>query len=242
MRTKTILFIVASFLGSLSCWAQEVNLDDILSAYYKAINIEKMKDWQSITSTGKTTTQGIEYPFKFYLKRPGKLRIEAEVQGNKMIQAFDGKQGWSIIPWSGSSDPQDMTADEVKGMKSQADPEGGLYNWKEKGHKAELIDKEDLEGSLVYKIKLTKADGDIETWFIDAENYVPLKMSAKVKIQGNETESECYFSDYSEFNGVLMAKIMTNKFKEQTVSQIEIAKMEINLPVSDSLFVKPAKK
>ncbi|MGA2824120.1 MAG: hypothetical protein ABSE72_11410 [Bacteroidales bacterium] len=242
MKTKLLLFIAIFILSSMSCRAQEAKLDDILSAYYKAIGIEKMKEWQTVTVIAKTISQGIEYPLKFYMKRPGKLRVEVEVQGNKMIQVFDGKQGWSIIPWSGSSDPQDMTADEIKGMKNQADVEGALYNWKEKGHKAELIGKEDFEGSLVYKIKLTKEDGDIETWFIDAENYVPLKMAATVKIQGNEIESECYFSNYSEFNGVLIAKTNTNKFKGQTVSQVETDKMEINIPVSDSLFVKPLKK
>jgi outer membrane lipoprotein-sorting protein len=226
----------------MACWAQEAKLDDILSTYYKAIGIEKMKDWQTIAGTGKLIGQGMENPVKFYLKRPGKVRVEVEVQGNKMIQVFDGKQGWSITPWSGSSDPQDMTADDIKGMKNQADFEGALYNWKEKGHKAELIGKEDFEGSAVYKIKLTKADGDIETYFIDAENYVPLKMAAIVKIQGNEIESECYFSNYSEFNGVLMAKTNTNKYKGQTVSTMQLDKMDVNLPVSDSLFIKPLKK
>ena len=242
MKTKLLLFIAIPILGSMSCRAQEAKLDDVLSAYYKAISIEKMKDWQTFISTWKTITQGTEYPIKIYMKRPGKIRIEVEVQGNKIIQVFDGNQGWSITPWSGSSAPQDMTADETKEMKNQADIEGTLYNWKEKGHKAELIGKEDLEGSAVYKIKLTRSDGDIETWFIDAENYMPLKVANITKTQGNETESESYFSNYSEFNGVLMAKIITNKFKDQTVSQIEMDKTVINLPVSDSLFMKPVKK
>jgi hypothetical protein len=170
------------------------------------------------------------------------IRFELEIQGNKMIQAFDGKLGWSIAPWSGSSEPQDMTADEIKGMKSQADFEGALYNWKEKGHKAELLDKEDLEGSSVYKIKLTKADGDIETYYIDAENNVPIKVTSITKIQGNETEGESYLSNYTEFNGVLFPKTITNKYKGQTTGQFEVTKMEINLPVSDSLFMKPVKK
>jgi len=233
---------VISVWGSLSCRAQEAKLDDILSAYYKAISIEKMKDWQTFISTGKTIAQGMEFPIKIYMKRPGKIRIEVEVQGNKMIQAFDGNHGWSITPWSGSSAPQDMTADETKEMKNQADIEGTLYNLKEKGHKAVLIGKEDLEGSAVYKIKLTRSDGDIETWFIDAENYIPLKVATITKTQGNETESESYLSNYSEFNGVLMAKTITNKVKDQTVNQFVMDHMEINLPVSDSLFVKPVKK
>ena len=98
MRTKLILFITVALIGSLSCRAQEANLEDILSAYYKANGIDKIKDWQTIISTGKTIAQGTEFPFTYFLKRPGKLRTEAEIQGNKMISAFDGTNGWSIIP------------------------------------------------------------------------------------------------------------------------------------------------
>ena len=242
MKTKLVFFIATFLMGSMVCKAQEPKLDDILSSYYKAIGIEKMKDWQTFTISGKTIAQGMEFPIKIYMKRPGKIRVEAEIQGSKMIQSFDGTTGWSVVPWSGSSVPQDMSADEIKGIKTQADLEGTLYNWKEKGHKAELIGKEDFEGSTVYKIKLTRADGDIETYFMDAENYVPLKVTTITKIQGNETEGDGYFSNYKEVEGVLMAKTITNKFKGQTVSQIELDKTEINVPISDSLFMKPVKK
>jgi len=164
------------------------------------------------------------------------------VQGNKMIQAFDGQQGWSVVPWSGSSVPQDMTADEVKNVKDQSDMEGPLYNWKEKGHQAELLQKEDMEGSSVYKIKLTKANGDIDTYFIDAENFILLKISSKIKIQGNEVESESLFTNYKDINGALIAGTVTNKVKDQTMSQLVFEKIEIGLPVSDSIFMKPVVK
>ena len=239
-RTIVLLFIgIIAFTNTGK--PQDATLDEVLSAYYKAVGIEKMKDWQTITSTGKSMFGGQEFPFKTIMKRPGKLRVEADVQKMKMIQSFDGEKGWTIMPWSGSTEPQDMTADEVKGMKSQADIEGTLYNWKEKGHKAELIGKEDMEGSAVYKIKLTKADGDVETYFLDAESYVPLKMTTVTKINGNETEGDGYLSNYKEVQGVLMPFTITNKMKEQTVSSIVIEKIEINLPVSDSLFIKPVK-
>jgi outer membrane lipoprotein-sorting protein len=240
---KTIgLFFTALLFCSWSGRAEDMKLDDVLAAYYKATGLEKMKDWQTITFTGKSIAQGMEIPVKIVIKRPGMIRVEAEVQGSKMLTGFDGKQGWSITPWSGSSDPQDMTADEIKGMKEQADPEGILYNWKEKGHKAELLGKEDVEGTSAYKIKLTKADGDVETYFIDAETFLPLKISTVVKIQGNETEGEAILSNYQEVHGVMMARTVTNKYKGQVSQVVQLETTEINLPVSDSLFMKPAKK
>jgi hypothetical protein len=233
-----LLFFVAA--GALN--AQEMKLDEILNSYYKANGLEKMKDWTTLIEKGKTIAQGMEFPFSLTLKRPDKLRVEAEVQGNKMIQAFDGKAGWSVIPWSGSTVPQDMTADEVKNMKEQADMEGAIVNWKAKGHQAELLGKEDMEGSSAYKIKLTKANGDIDIYFIEAENFVLLKTTSKIKIQGNETESESQFSNYKDFNGVMIAGTITNKIKDQTVSQIVIEKVDVNPAINDSIFVKPVTK
>jgi hypothetical protein len=216
-----------------------MKLDDVLNAYYKASGTEKMKDWTTLTVKGKTIAQGVEFPITLIMKRPSRLRTEAEVQGMKLIQAFDGQQGWSITPWSGSSAPQDMTPDEIRIVKEQTDMEGPLYHWKEKGGKAELLGKEDMEGNQVYKIKLTKASGDIDISYIDAESFILLKTDSKVTIQGNETESESLYTNYKDLGGVLMATTITNKMKDQVISQLVIEKTELNLPVSDSLFMKP---
>jgi len=242
MKKTVALSIIVFLMAFTGVNAQELKLDDVLNAYYKATGLEKMKDWTTLIEKGKTIAQGMEFPFTMTMKRPSKLRVEAEIQGNKMIQAYDGQQGWSVIPWSGSSTPQDMTADDIKNMKEQADVEGALYNWKEKGHKAELLGKEDMEGSSTYKIKLTKANGDIETDFIDAENFILLKTLSIVKIQGNETEAESLFTNYQDIKGVLIAGTITNKVKEQTVSQVVIEKTEVNPAVSDTLFIKPVVK
>ncbi len=234
------IFLVC--LLSFSGKTQELKLDDVLSKYYQAIGTEHIKDWKTITMSCKTTSNGMEFPITITTKRPGKIRVEFELQGSKMIQAFDGQAGWSVVPWSGSTDPQDMTPDEVKTMKEQGDIEGSLYNWKEKGHKAELIGREDMDGTSVYKIKVILADENVETYFIDAENFVPLKVASVSKIQGNESESETYPGNYKEVNGAMMPFAFENKFKGQTVSHLVIDKYEIDKEVNDSLFVRPAKK
>ncbi|MEI6579648.1 MAG: hypothetical protein WCN92_09330 [Eubacteriales bacterium] len=242
MKKIISITILLAFFLSFSGMSQEMNLDEILSRYYKAIGLVHIKEWKTLTMTGKSTAQGMEIPLTIYVKRPGKIRIEVEVQGNKMIQVLDGMTGWTVVPWSGSTDPQDMTPDQIKGMKEQADFEGSLYNWKEKGHKVELVGKEDMDGTPVYKLKAILADENIETYYIDAENFVPLKVSTVVKIQGNETESESYPSNYKDVSGAMMPFALENKFKGQSVSHVVMEKYEINKEMDDNLFIKPAKK
>jgi hypothetical protein len=240
---KSILFsIIFLFVLSIQSKSQDLKLEDILTKYFNTIGVEKMKQWQNISTFGKANFQGTEYPFRIIMKRPGKIRIEVEIQKMKMTQAFDGQHGWSVMPWTGSTDPQDMTVDESKVIKDQADFEGSLFNWQEKGHKAELIGKEDVDGSPAYNIKVTKANGDIENIFIDAENFVILKGISKIKINGNETESENVNSNYKDVNGVLLPFTIENKTKGQTVSHFIVDKYEMNTDVNDSIFVKPVKK
>jgi len=226
-KVLNLYYFTVSFF-SFTGMTQEMNLDEVLAKISQNDWNRCVKEWKTLTMIGKSTAQGMDFPLTIYMKRPEKIRVEVESREIKCSRFFDGKTGWSVAPWTGSSDPQDMTADEVKGMKEQADFEGSLFNWKEKGNKVELIGKEDMEGTPVYKIKVIRADENIETYFIDAEDFVPLKIINVMKIQGNETESETYPSNYKEVNGGMMPFTIENKMKGQTVSHVVIDKYEIN--------------
>jgi hypothetical protein len=241
---KKIITITAFFVAviSFSGMTQEMTLDTLLARYYKTIGMATIKDWKTLIMKGKTTTQGMEFPVIIYMKRPGKIRLEVEVQGNKMLQVSDGQSGWGVIPWSGTTDPQDFTPDQLKGMKQQAEFEGSLCDWKEKGHKLELIGKEDMDGTQVYKLKAVLANGNIETYYFDAESFVPIKVASVMKIQGNDTESESLPSNYKPVEGAMMPFAIENKYKGQTVSTIVLESYEVNKPIDDNLFIKPEKK
>jgi hypothetical protein len=246
MKKSLLTLLSAILFFSFSAVTQEMKMDEILSKYYETVGMEYIKKWNTVILTGKAKNQGMEFPVKIIMKRPDKIRTEVEIQGNKMISAFDGQVGWNISPWAGTSDPQDMTGDEVKVMKEQADFEGVLVDWQTKGHKLELLGKEEMDGTSVYKIKVVKANGDNETDFIDAENFVPIKVISVTFVQGNESESESYPGNYKEVEGAMMPFSIENKFKGangQVFSNHFVTEnYEINKEVSDSLFVKPAKK
>jgi outer membrane lipoprotein-sorting protein len=240
-KTITIIAFLIAVL-SFSGLTQEITLDTLLSWYNKAIGTATIKDWKTVVMKGKTIAQGMELPLTIYMKRPGKIRVEVEIQGNKMLQVFDGQYGWSVIPWSGTMEPQDMTPDEVKGMKQQAEFEGSLFNWKEKGHKLELIGKEDMDGTPVYKLKAILANENTDIFYLDAESYVPIKVASIMKIQGNEVESESLPSNYKPVEGAMMPFAMENKYKGQTISSLVLQTYEINTAVDDNLFTRPPKK
>ena len=72
------------------------DLQSILDKHFKAIGQEKVLKVQTQVSTGKILQMGMEIPFKSITKRPGKAYMEMDLQGTKVVTAFDGVKGWAI--------------------------------------------------------------------------------------------------------------------------------------------------
>jgi len=218
------------------------SLDEILDRHFSALGQDKVNQVSTMITQGTSVNYGLENKFTLTQKRPEKIRLEVEIQGMKYIQAYDGKSGWSINPFSGSSEPQDMSDIELKDMRERADLDGYLYNWKEKGHVVELIGKEDMEGTEVYKLKMNKKDGDVTFYFIDTETFILLKMSSRFKVGDSEIESDSYLSNYKTYEGMLLPFSIESKQNGQLVGQVTLDEITLNTPVDDALFIKPVKK
>jgi len=76
MKKVIVLVILMGSFLSFSGSAQEMSLDSVLAKYYQASGMEKIKEWKTLTMTGKTSAQGMEFPLTVIMKRPGKLRTK----------------------------------------------------------------------------------------------------------------------------------------------------------------------
>lgn len=216
--------------------------DELVSKNIKARGgMEKIKAVKSMKITAKVILQGIEAPMTIQSKRPHFLRSEFTLQGQTLVQAFDGTTAWAIMPFNGSNQPQAMSEQEAKEVKTQADLDGPLVDYKQKGHKLEFIGKEGQEGAPVYKLKLTRKDGETLTIYLDGKTFLESRQASRRKQQGEEVEIENYFSDYKPVNGLMIPHTMESKVKNQTIAQIVLTKVETDTPVDEALFKMPLK-
>lgn len=239
MKKITLLLTIVLF-SFFSVNAQDLSMDEVLENYYEIMGFDKLKDVNTSVMNGQSANQGTETPFKVTIVRPDKYRLEVEIQGQKMIQVYNAGTGWYIAPWTGTLDAQDLPADQLKGMKRQADIEGALYNYKEKGHTAKFLGKEDLEGSDVYKIELTYDDGDAVTYFIDAENFVVLKEESVVMMRGQEVKNEVLYSDYKSIDDMVMPFSFQVVMNGEIGQTINIETVDYAVEVDSKIFDKPA--
>lgn len=211
-------------------------LDEILAKHFETIGQDKLSQVQTVITKGKLVQGNIEIPIIGYSKRPNKTRMEGTFQGLTFISAYDGEKGWQLNPFMGDTIPRDATEDELDQLKDQADIDGMLYNYKEKGYTLELTGTDDFEGQKVYLIKVTKPNGNVYTNYMDAENYVVLKTVSKVKVQGVEQEVESFYSNYKPVEGVIMPFSIESKVSGNTIAQFVFDSFTFNDDIDDSLF------
>ncbi len=228
------------FTTILVCSLTAQDLDEVLKQYYEVTGAEKVASLESMTAKGKIMQMGMEMEFTNTIKRPGKLYLEVPIQGQLMKQGYNGETGWIVAPWNGTLDPIELSEDQLKSMKRQADLDGMLYNYEEKGYTTTLEGEEDMEGSPVYVIKQVNEDEDEFVHYMDAENYVLLKTKAKIHVQGSLIEVESIYGNYKPVEGAVIAFSIESKVNGQTQSQIMIDEYVFDKPVDDSVFEKPA--
>jgi outer membrane lipoprotein-sorting protein len=221
-----------------SAYAQD--LQKILDKYFETAGQTKLLTNKTIVSSGKILQMGMEMPFKTYLKRPNKSRLEMEMQGAKMVMAFDGENGWAIQPWTGSEEPIDLSGLELGSVKEMADLDGALWDYEKKGHQLELVGKDNSSGTEVYVLKLTRKEGDISTFYVDSEKFVTLKMVNKMVVEGQEVEMEMHMSDYQEVEGIKYPFTTEQRMNGQVFMTIKIEEVSFNEDLDDDMFTKPA--
>jgi hypothetical protein len=184
---------------------------------------------------------GLQVNFVAENKRPDKVRQEDIVQGTAQVEAYDGKTSWEINPFQGRKDPELLSEDDSKGLVEDADIDGQIVDYKEKGHTAEFVGHDPVEGTDCYKIKLTLKNGTVRYYYLDADSYLELKIETQRMIRGAIQYTEVYLGDYEQVNGIYFPFAFESGEKgnpNRTKSTVE--KIEINVPLEDKRFALPA--
>lgn len=231
--------LLAAIMICISLLASAQTLNEVLNDHFEAINQEKRSTINTLVYEG-LMIQGMEIPVKLIIKRPGMVRMEGVVMGNKFIQAYNGTEGFMILP--GSSEPESLNEQQTASMKDMATLDSELAAARQNNFEMEFQGMDTFEGNEVYKIKVVN-DRDTETvYYLDSEHYVILKVVSSVVVNGQTIVGETIYSDYVEEEGMLFPKtFISNNEAGETLNEIRIDDIYINEPVSDKLFSRPDK-
>jgi hypothetical protein len=218
--------------------------DEIIAKYIKTIGgAQKIEAIKTLRRIGKFTGGGgFEAAVVQENKRPQMARQEFSIQGMTGVTAYDGKSGWKIEPWGGKKDAEALGEEELKGIQEDADFDGPLVNYQQKGNKVEFVGAEPVEGTDAFKLKVTLKNGDVRYYFMDTDYYVPIKIESKRMVRGAEREFETSLGDYKEVAGVYLPHSIESGLKgSPNKSQVTFEKIEANVALDDGRFKQPAK-
>lgn len=94
-----------------------------------------------------------------------------------------------------------------------------------------------------FKIKYTGKDGKSIVYYVGTSDYMLVKTQRTLRIQGQEMESETYYSNFKKAGDVMMAYSMDVKTKGSPMGTQEITmdKYEMNPTIDEKIFTLPTK-
>jgi len=222
--------------------ARAETADEIIAKYVQAHGgMEKIKAIRAIRISGKLNSGAFQAKVLRENKRASKVREEVTINGMTHVRAYDGNSPWQVNPFMGRKEPELLSEDDAKSLVVDADIDGPLVDYKQKGHKAEFVGHDSVEGTDCYKIKLTLKNGDIQIYYLDADSFLELKLERQITIRGAVKENETYYGDYEEINGMYFPfAVETAQKGDPDRTKISVEKVELNVSLEDSLFSMPA--
>ena len=197
---------------------------------------------QSLHFQGKMVFPGgFELVYDEVRARNAGVRVNATIQGMTVIQAYNGKEAWKVNPFGGRRDAERMSPDETRQMADSALIEGPLLA--ANAGRAVYQGMEDVDGTPAYKLKVTQADGDEFTYFIDPDTYLEIKVVESRRIRGAEQVTETELGDYEKVAGIYFPMSLTSGPRGSSVNQrqnIVVEKAEANTAAAPGYFAMPA--
>jgi hypothetical protein len=218
-------------------------LDELVAKNIEAKGgADALKALQSLKVSGKLiVNEGqLQLGYSETKKRPDEVRSEFALQGMTAVQAYDGKEGWRISPFQGRKDPEKMSADDLKPLMEEAEIDGPLVDWKNKGSTLEYLGREDVDGTSAYKIKVVRKNADVSFVYLDPDHFLEIRILSQRVRHGAQEETETDVGDYEKIGGVFVPfSIEAGRKGDPDKQKVVIEKAEANVPVDDTIFKFP---
>ena len=242
-RILVASLLVVSARAALAQTAEEIVEKAITAAGGRAAFAKLKSRLTTGTITLSTPAGDISGTVEILNAAPNKSRslIKADLSalGAGMFvldQRFNGTSGYVLDSLQGN---HEMTGNQLDNTRNNAFPNVFL-NYKELGAFVQLVGKEKVGERDAYVITLEPTTGSVVRQYVDAQTYLPIKMSVKVEVPqlGQQVEQTTEFFDFQVVDGVKLPFQLraTSSIQNYTIT---ITKVEHNVQVDETLFSKP---
>lgn len=245
MRNR-LHFFPALLMLAVNAGAQSA--DEIIRSHIDAVGgAARLSALRSLYSESiSVMANGNEVSNKVWRVQDRLVRREIDFGMGSMKMVVTDKEGWSTNPRSGGAF-EAMPPERAEGMRFEADLPGPLFNYADKGHKVELLGKEDVNGKSCHVVKLTLKTGRDITYYFDPGTYYILRTKTKgggmmrggggAGGGGQRNPDQEVLTDYSDYRktpeGYVFAYTVT---VVGMGAAMNMEKIEVNPKIDEKLF------
>lgn len=239
-KAPTIFIILLILIAGLSPLLAQ-NTADILKKMIDAQGGEKLlssiKD-STMSGTMEMIQMGLTGSLTMYQKEPNLMRMEAEVMGMTITQAFDGEKAWMINPQTGAA--EELPPEAADDIRRQALGNDALLHPEKYGISYNYKGKEQINGKDYFVLEQAFSDGFKATLYIDPDTYLVYKTKARTTNQmGIEVEAETIMSEYKKIEGMPVPQKLTILQDGEEFMTMTITEVKFNTGLEDSFFKIP---
>jgi hypothetical protein len=209
------------------------------------------KSKEFVNTVPRRPTEEVQLPFRMEMKRPRKMRVEVQFNGQTAVQVYDGVNGWKFRPFLNRQEVEPFSDEELKIASYQEELDGPLVDYATKGTRIELDGAEKVEGRETYKLKVIEKSGHTFHVWVDAVTFLEAKIEGQPRrLDGRDHPVEVYYRDYRAVSGLQIPFVSETRVLSVGTNALGIRdtpvppekivfnKVEVNPNVAESQFSK----
>jgi hypothetical protein len=249
-RAGALVALAASFALAPAAQASAQTVDELVARHIEARGgYEKLKAINTLKITRTVATPFTSVEVITYKKRPNLVRFEQTPKGQTAAipRAINATGAWDLAQGKVVMRPEAIA---IEGRETDGDFDGLLVDWKQKGHTVTVEGKEKVGTTDTYKLRVTTKGGAVRDVYLDANTYLETQIVGKVRLPQMDPKTKEFrfndttlvFSDYRDVEGVKFPFAIDEERTGGPITQSFAhftSKIEVNVPMPDSLFEAP---
>ena len=164
------------------------------------------------------------------------MRMEMEIMGMVITQAYDGETAWMTNPQTGANEEMpEQFADDIRQQSMGNDM---LLNPDKHGITFSYEGKETIDEKEFLVLKQIFSDGKEITMYLDPGTYlVHMAKAMAMNQMGGEVEAETFMTDYKNVDGTMIPFSITIYQDGEEFMAMEISEVKYNTGLEDTFFI-----
>lgn len=239
MKTIKFCLLLIAVISFGSLHAQTI--DEVINKHVEAMGgKDKLAQLKAVQMDMTVEVMGNEAPSNVTIVEGKGYKYESDFNGQKIVQCYTDKGGWTINPMMGSSDPQPLPDDQYKMVKDEIYITDPLYDYAAKGNKVELQGQEKVGDADAYKIKVSNDAGGETIYYLDPSTYYIIQMVRSGEMMGNPVSITVKNSNFQKTDdGYVFPRTLETSFGDQFSLTANVTKVEVNPAIDPSVFEMP---